>query len=207
MQICMCFNLYADTCLFVYRHFDNITGKSPTKDLLLRLFFVCHDDKRALLYVTMSVKYRQCAGRPATVRLKKPPGRRTSAKDIRVVIGRRLKYRRRPAPVRYMTTKEKMMKSASMPGQFLNSPVFCTLLKSQGGRFIFFSIRSLNWNIYTQKLHIGHFYFAVFSTSMKPVFSKDFSVFTDICSYRNPLNLARLLCCAVIQLLISTFPV
>ena len=45
-------------------------------------------------------------------------------------------YRRRPAPVRYVTTQEKILKKRPVPGQLSNSPVMCKSLKSYDGSFI-----------------------------------------------------------------------
>jgi len=41
-------------------------------------------------------------------------------------------YRRRTAPVRYVTTQEKILKNRPLPGRLSNSPVICTSLKSYG---------------------------------------------------------------------------
>jgi len=46
---------------------------------------------------------------------------------------------------------------------------------------------------------IGHFYFAVISTSTQPISSKCSAFYTDICSYRNPLKLASLFSRSVLQ--------
>ena len=45
-------------------------------------------------------------------------------------------YRRRTAPVRYVTTQEKVFKNRPVPGRLSNSPVKCTLLKSYDVSFI-----------------------------------------------------------------------
>jgi len=39
-------------------------------------------------------------------------------------------YRRRPAPVRYVTTQEKILKNRPVPGRLSSSPVMCKSLKS-----------------------------------------------------------------------------
>jgi len=49
-------------------------------------------------------------------------------------------------------------------------------------------------------LLIGHFYFAVISTSTQPISSKYLAFYTDVCSYRNLLKLASLLSRSVMQL-------
>jgi len=45
-------------------------------------------------------------------------------------------YRRRPAPVRYVTTQEKILKNRPVPGRLSNSPVMCKSLKSYDVSFI-----------------------------------------------------------------------
>ena len=54
--------------------------------------------------------------------------------NYRVVPGRAsadvIKYRRRPAPVRYVTTQEKILKNSPVPRRLTNSPVMCKSLKS-----------------------------------------------------------------------------
>ena len=45
-------------------------------------------------------------------------------------------YRRRTAPVRYVTTQEKVLKNRPVPGRLSNSPVKCTSLKSYDVSFI-----------------------------------------------------------------------
>ena len=54
-------------------------------------------------------------------------------------------YRRRTAPVRYVTTPEKILKNRPVPGRLLNSPVMCTSLKSYDVSFI--CDRSIIYNI------------------------------------------------------------
>ena len=65
--------------------------------------------------------------RPGSVRHRTVPGR-TSA-DVFI-------YRRRPAPVRYVTTQEKILKNRPAPGRLSNSPVMCKSLKSYDVSFI-----------------------------------------------------------------------
>ena len=45
-------------------------------------------------------------------------------------------YRRRPPPVRYVTTQKKFLKNRPMPGRLSNSPVMCKSLKSYVVSFI-----------------------------------------------------------------------
>jgi len=45
-------------------------------------------------------------------------------------------YRRRTAPVQYVTTQEKYLKNRLVPGRLLNSPVMCTSQKSYDVSFI-----------------------------------------------------------------------
>jgi len=45
-------------------------------------------------------------------------------------------YRRRPAPVRYVTTQKKILKNRPVPGRLSNSPVMCKSLKSYDVSFI-----------------------------------------------------------------------
>jgi len=59
--------------------------------------------------------------------VRNPPGR-ASAGDII--------YRRRPPPVRYVTTQEKFLKNRPMPGRLSNLPVMCKSLKSYVVSFI-----------------------------------------------------------------------
>jgi len=44
--------------------------------------------------------------------------------------------RRRPAPVRYVTTQEKILKNRPVPGRLSNSPVMCKSVKSYNVSFI-----------------------------------------------------------------------
>jgi len=62
--------------------------------------------------------------RPGTVRHLTVPGR--SSADVSI-------YRRRPVPVRYVTTQEKIR---PVPGRLSNSPVMCKSLKSYDFSFI-----------------------------------------------------------------------
>jgi len=57
-------------------------------------------------------------------------------------------------------------------------------------------------NIHSTTFLIGHFYFAVISTSTQQISSKFSAFYTDIhvCLYRNPLKLANLLSRRVVQL-------
>jgi len=45
-------------------------------------------------------------------------------------------YRRRPAPVRYVTTQKKILKNRPVPGRLSYSPVMCKSLKSYDVSFI-----------------------------------------------------------------------
>jgi len=54
--------------------------------------------------------------------------------------------------------------------------------------------------IHSTTFLIGHFYFAVISTSTQPISSKFSAFYTDVCLYRNPLKLASLLSRSVVQL-------
>jgi len=45
-------------------------------------------------------------------------------------------YRRRPPPVRYLTTQEKFLINRQVPGPLSNSPVMCKSLKSYVVSFI-----------------------------------------------------------------------
>ena len=45
-------------------------------------------------------------------------------------------YRRRSAPVRYVTTQKKILKNRPVPGRLSNSPVMCKSLKSYDVSFI-----------------------------------------------------------------------
>jgi len=45
-------------------------------------------------------------------------------------------YRRRPAPVRYVTTQKKILKNRPVPGRLSNLPVMCKSLKSYDVSFI-----------------------------------------------------------------------
>jgi len=65
--------------------------------------------------------------RPGIVRCRTVPGR----DSVDVII-----YRRQPAPVRYVTTKEKIIKTRSVSGRLSFLPVICRSLKSSGVSFI-----------------------------------------------------------------------
>jgi len=65
--------------------------------------------------------------RPGTVRNRMVPGRGSA--DVFI-------YRRRSAPVRYVTTQEKNLKNRPVPGRLSNSPVMCKSLKSYDVSFI-----------------------------------------------------------------------
>jgi len=45
-------------------------------------------------------------------------------------------YRRRPAPIRYVTTQEKILKNRPVPGRLSKSPVMCKSVKSYNVSFI-----------------------------------------------------------------------
>jgi len=51
-------------------------------------------------------------------------------------IGRCYHIRRRPAPVRYVTTQEIILKNGPVPGRLSNSPMMCTSVKSYDVSFI-----------------------------------------------------------------------
>ena len=69
-------------------------------------------------------------------------------------------------------------------------------------------IISKSFKLHSTTILIGHFYFAVISTSVQPMSSKFSAFYTDVCSYRNPVKLASLLSRSVVQLLLmSTFSV
>jgi len=51
-------------------------------------------------------------------------------------IGRCYHIRRRPAPVRYVTTQEKILKNRPVLGRLSNSPVMCKSVKSYDVSFI-----------------------------------------------------------------------
>ena len=65
--------------------------------------------------------------RQGTVRHRTVPGRAPA--DVFI-------YRRRTAPVRYVTMQEKILKTRPVPGRLSNSPVMCTPLKSYDVSFI-----------------------------------------------------------------------
>jgi len=54
----------------------------------------------------------------------------TTPYGARLGIGRCYNIRRRPAPVRYVTTQEKILKNRPVPGRLSNSPVECKSVKS-----------------------------------------------------------------------------
>jgi len=60
----------------------------------------------------------------------------TTPYGARPGIGRCYHIRRRPAPVRYVTTQEKILKNCLVPGRLLNSPVMCKSVKSYDVSFI-----------------------------------------------------------------------
>jgi len=63
-------------------------------------------------------------------------GRRTTSYGAWSGIGRCPIYIRRPAPVRYVTRQEKILKNRPVPGRLSNSPVICKSLKSYYVSFI-----------------------------------------------------------------------
>jgi len=60
----------------------------------------------------------------------------TTPYGARPGIGRCYHIRRRPAPVRYVTTQEKILKNRPVPGRLSNSPVMCKPVKSYDVSFI-----------------------------------------------------------------------
>ena len=60
----------------------------------------------------------------------------TTPYGARPGIGRCYHIRRRPAPVRYVTTQEKILKNSPVPGRLSNSPVMCKSVKSYDVSFI-----------------------------------------------------------------------
>jgi len=60
----------------------------------------------------------------------------TTPNGARPGIGRCYHIRRRPAPVRFVTTQEKILKNRPVPGRLLNSPVMCKSVKSYDVSFI-----------------------------------------------------------------------
>jgi len=60
----------------------------------------------------------------------------TTPYGARPGIGRCYHIRRRPAPVRYVTTQEKILKNRPVPGRLSNSPVICKSVKSYDVSFI-----------------------------------------------------------------------
>jgi len=60
----------------------------------------------------------------------------TTPYGARPGIGRCYHIRRRPTPVRYVTTQEKILKNRPVPGRLSNSPVMCKSMKSYDVSFI-----------------------------------------------------------------------
>jgi len=96
-------------------------------------------------------------------------------------------YRRRTAPVRYVTMQEKILKNRLVPGRLSNSPVMCTSLKSYDVSFICnHSIIRLQFFCFMRKngikifIKIGLMLYSFVKNYKFSYFDNDFKIFHPI---------------------------